>query len=82
MATDTQPTHDQGGVWRLGIGLPDAAGTTSAASLEAAAAADRIPAGRWGTPADLTGATVFLASPASDYVSGIVLPVDGGWLAR
>ena len=43
---------------------------------------ERIPAGRWGNPADLAGATVFLASPASDYVHGIVLPVDGGWLAR
>ena len=42
----------------------------------------RIPAGRWGTGADLAGATVFLSSPASDYVSGIVLPVDGGWLGR
>lgn len=43
---------------------------------------DRIPAGRWGEPADIAGATVFLASAASDYVHGIVLPVDGGWLAR
>lgn len=43
---------------------------------------ERIPAGRWGTPADLQGAAVFLASHASDYVNGIVLPVDGGWLAR
>ena len=42
----------------------------------------RIPAGRWGTGTDLAGATVFLSSPASDYVSGIVLPVDGGWLGR
>ncbi len=42
----------------------------------------RLPAGRWGEPADLAGATVFLASAASDYVHGIVLPVDGGWLAR
>jgi 2-deoxy-D-gluconate 3-dehydrogenase len=42
----------------------------------------RIPAGRWGDASDLAGATVFLASPASDYVSGIVLPVDGGWLSR
>jgi 2-deoxy-D-gluconate 3-dehydrogenase len=42
----------------------------------------RIPAGRWGTGGDIAGATVFLASPASDYVSGIVLPVDGGWLGR
>jgi 2-deoxy-D-gluconate 3-dehydrogenase len=43
---------------------------------------DRIPAGRWGEPDDLAGATVFLASAASDYVNGIVLPVDGGWLGR
>jgi 2-deoxy-D-gluconate 3-dehydrogenase len=43
---------------------------------------ERIPAGRWGTPADLGGAAVFLASAAADYVTGIVLPVDGGWLAR
>ena len=42
----------------------------------------RIPAGRWGRPRDLAGAAVFLASRASDYVHGIVLPVDGGWLAR
>jgi 2-deoxy-D-gluconate 3-dehydrogenase len=43
---------------------------------------DRIPAGRWGHASDLAGATVFLAATASDYVSGITLPVDGGWLAR
>ena len=42
----------------------------------------RIPAGRWGQPADIGGAAVFLASRASDYVNGAVLPVDGGWLAR
>jgi 2-deoxy-D-gluconate 3-dehydrogenase len=42
----------------------------------------RIPAGRWGQPGDLAGAAVFLASAASDYVHGTVLPVDGGWLAR
>jgi 2-deoxy-D-gluconate 3-dehydrogenase len=46
------------------------------------AIADRIPAGRWGSAADLGGAAVFLASAASDYVHGIVLPVDGGWLGR
>jgi 2-deoxy-D-gluconate 3-dehydrogenase len=43
---------------------------------------DRIPAGRWGKPEDLQGAVVFLASPASDYVNGHVLVVDGGWMAR
>lgn len=43
---------------------------------------DRIPAGRWGLPADLQGPVVFLASSASDYVNGHTLAVDGGWLAR
>jgi 2-deoxy-D-gluconate 3-dehydrogenase len=43
---------------------------------------ERIPAGRWGNPADLAGAVVFLCSPASAYVHGAILPVDGGWLGR
>jgi len=43
---------------------------------------ERIPTGRWGKPEDIAGAAVFLASPASDYVTGQVLAVDGGWLAR
>ena len=43
---------------------------------------ERIPAGRWGSPADLGGAVVFLASRASDYVHGHVLVVDGGWMGR
>lgn len=42
----------------------------------------RIPAGRWGTPSDMAGAVVYLASSASDYVNGFTLAVDGGWLAR
>jgi 2-deoxy-D-gluconate 3-dehydrogenase len=42
----------------------------------------RIPAGRWGEPGDLAGAVVFLSSAASDYVSGTVLTVDGGWMGR
>jgi 2-deoxy-D-gluconate 3-dehydrogenase len=42
----------------------------------------RIPAGHWGDPSDIGGGVVFLSSAAADYVHGIVLPVDGGWLAR
>jgi 2-deoxy-D-gluconate 3-dehydrogenase len=42
----------------------------------------RIPAGRWGRPEDLAGAAVFLSSPAADYVTGHILAVDGGWMAR
>jgi 2-deoxy-D-gluconate 3-dehydrogenase len=42
----------------------------------------RIPAGRWGSPSDLAGAVVFLASRASEYVHATTLPVDGGWLSR
>lgn len=42
----------------------------------------RIPVGRWGKPSDLEGTVVFLSSRASDYVQGIIIPVDGGWLAR
>lgn len=43
---------------------------------------DRIPMGRWGTPRDLRGIVVFLASSASDYINGYTVAVDGGWLAR
>ena len=43
---------------------------------------ERIPEGRWGSPADIGGAAVFLASRAADYVQGHILAVDGGWLAR
>ncbi|WP_278810263.1 2-dehydro-3-deoxy-D-gluconate 5-dehydrogenase KduD [Obesumbacterium proteus] len=42
----------------------------------------RIPAGRWGLPEDIMGPAVFLASPASDYINGYTIAVDGGWLAR
>lgn len=58
---------------------------TRATRDDAAAArrvVEHIPAGRWGDPADLMGATVFLASRASDYVNGHVLVVDGGYLVR
>ncbi|WP_298092907.1 2-dehydro-3-deoxy-D-gluconate 5-dehydrogenase KduD [uncultured Sphingomonas sp.] len=61
--------------------------TNNTAALQAdavrnTAILDRIPAARWGDPADLGGAAVFLASRASDYVQGHILAVDGGWLAR
>ena len=56
--------------------------TLRADSERSAAILERIPAGRWGTPDDLMGAAVFLASSASDYVNGFTLAVDGGWLAR
>lgn len=46
------------------------------------AISERIPAGRWGTPEDLQGAVIFLASAASDYINGHLLTVDGGWMAR
>jgi 2-deoxy-D-gluconate 3-dehydrogenase len=47
-----------------------------------AAILSRIPAGRWGTPEDMAGAFVFLSSPASDYVNGTIVTVDGGWMGR
>jgi 2-dehydro-3-deoxy-D-gluconate 5-dehydrogenase len=61
--------------------------TSNTAALQAdplrnKAILDRIPAARWGDPEDLGGAAVFLASSASNYVSGHILAVDGGWLAR
>jgi 2-dehydro-3-deoxy-D-gluconate 5-dehydrogenase len=61
--------------------------TRNTAALKADAAryrqiVERIPSGRWGSPEDLGGAAVFLASTASDYVQGHILAVDGGWLAR
>jgi 2-dehydro-3-deoxy-D-gluconate 5-dehydrogenase len=43
---------------------------------------ERIPAGRWGKPEDIAGTVLFLASPAADYIHGVILPVDGGWLGR
>lgn len=51
-------------------------------ATRSAAILDRIPIGRWGTPDDLKGVVVFLASPAADYLQGAIVPVDGGWLAR
>ncbi len=47
-----------------------------------AAILSRIPANRWGTPEDMAGAFVFLSSPASDYMNGSIITVDGGWMGR
>ncbi len=51
-------------------------------AARSAAILDRIPAGRWGAPADLAGTAVLLASPASDYMHGSIICMDGGWMAR
>ena len=51
-------------------------------AVRAQAILDRIPAGRWGTPDDLKGAVVFLASDAARYLHGAIVPIDGGWLTR
>ncbi len=76
---------------RLGINVnaiaPGYMATDNTAQLRSdparsASILERIPAGRWGNPGDLHGAVVYLASPASDYLHGAILPVDGGWLAR
>ncbi|MGJ3262822.1 MAG: SDR family NAD(P)-dependent oxidoreductase [Salinarimonas sp.] len=66
---------------------PGYVATDNTAALQAdaertAALLARVPAGRWGTPRDLAGVTVFLCATASDFVHGAVIPVDGGWLAR
>ncbi|MFI6996811.1 SDR family oxidoreductase [Nocardia sp. NPDC050175] len=75
----------------LGVGVnavaPGYVATANTAALRADAArnhaiTERIPIGRWAEPADITGAIVFLCSPAAAYVHGHVLVVDGGWLAR
>jgi 2-deoxy-D-gluconate 3-dehydrogenase len=60
----------------------DNTGALRADPARAGAILGRIPAGRWGTPGDLAGAVVFLASDAARYLHGAVVPVDGGWLAR
>ena len=61
--------------------------TNNTAALQAdearnASILERIPAERWGTPADISGPCVFLASDAANYINGYTLAVDGGWLAR
>ena len=65
-----------------GYMLTDNTTALAADPVRSAQISERIPAGRWGQPADLGGAAVFLASRASDYVHGHILVVDGGWMGR
>jgi 2-deoxy-D-gluconate 3-dehydrogenase len=65
-----------------GYMLTDLTADLAADPLREPAITARIPAGRWGTPEDIKGAAVFLASAAADYCHGVVLPVDGAWLVR
>ncbi len=65
-----------------GYMVTDATGALREDAARRDAILARIPAGRWGTPEDLKGAVVFLASRASDYMHGAILLVDGGWMAR
>jgi len=65
-----------------GYFVTDNTGALRADQARSAEILARIPAGRWGEPAELAGAAVFLAGPASAYVHGAIIPVDGGWLAR
>lgn len=64
-----------------GYMLTDATAALRANSERSKQVFSRIPAGRWGEPDDLAGAIIYLASPASDYVNGHILAVDGGWLS-
>ena len=73
--------------FRYEVIVVDDGSTDNTAAIRADAARsksilERIPEGRWGDPADIGGAAVFLASSAADYVQGHILAVDGGWLAR
>ena len=70
------------GIGQFGVALEEANEALRADPVRSAEILGRIPAGRWGTPEDLQAAVVFLASPASDYMHGSTLAVDGGWLAR
>src|SRR5262249_39703732 len=61
---------------------PDNTAALRADSTRSRQILERIPAGRWAEPEDIAGAVVFLAAPASDYVHGHVMVVDGGWMGR
>jgi len=80
--TNGRPRHPGKRHRRQATWLPTTPPPCAADPVRSRQILERIPAGRWGTPRDLAGTAVFLASSASDYVTGHVLVVDGGWLAR
>ena len=80
--TDCLLRHGARRVYAVDAGSGQLAAALRADPVRSRQILERIPAGRWGEASDIAGACVFLCSPAADYVHGIVLPVDGGWLAR
>ncbi|UNH23447.1 2-dehydro-3-deoxy-D-gluconate 5-dehydrogenase KduD [Moellerella wisconsensis] len=82
MATELAPYNINVNAIAPGYMATDNTAALRADEARNAAILERIPAGRWGAPEDLAGPAIFLASAASDYVSGYTLAVDGGWLAR
>jgi 2-dehydro-3-deoxy-D-gluconate 5-dehydrogenase len=82
MANELAPHHINVNAVAPGYMATDNTAPLRADPVRSAEILARIPAGRWGSPEDLQGALVFLASAASDYVTGYTLAVDGGWLCR
>jgi len=82
MANELAPHHINVNAVAPGYMATDNTAPLRADEARSAEILGRIPAGRWGLPEDLQGALVFLASAASDYVTGYTLAVDGGWLCR
>ena len=82
MANELAPHHINVNAIAPGYMATDNTAPLRADQVRSAEILGRIPAGRWGLPEDLQGALVFLASAASDYVTGYTLAVDGGWLCR
>jgi 2-deoxy-D-gluconate 3-dehydrogenase len=82
MANELAPHHINVNAIAPGYMATDNTAPLRADQARSAEILGRIPAGRWGLPEDLQGALVFLASAASDYVTGYTLAVDGGWLCR
>lgn len=82
MANEWAPYHINANAIAPGYMATDNTEALRADKDRSAAILGRIPAGRWGTPLDVAGAAVFLASAAADYINGYTIAVDGGWLAR